>query len=136
MDETNPSFLGLYFHRVVVSRWFPVVDDVQGLGLEGKVKMINGVHGYSVVGKEIHSDEQGHPSGQLRADVLMEELLLHKMTQGIPHLIPVLRDLGLMSRVRWSVLGSVTRKIVDCNQNSIELQSSVPRLHHPTDQGQ
>jgi hypothetical protein len=97
MDETNPSFLGLYFHRVVVSRWFPVVDDVQGLGLEGKVKMINGVHGYSVVGKEIHSDEQGHPNGQLRADVLMEELLLHKMTQGIPHLIPVLRALGLMS---------------------------------------
>jgi hypothetical protein len=28
------------------------------------------------------------------------------------------------------------KKIVDCNQNSIELQSSVPRLHHLTDQGQ
>ena len=97
MDETNPSFSGLYFHPVVVSRWFHVVDDVQGWGLEGKVMMVNDVHGYSVVGKEIHSGEQDHPNGQLKADVLMEELLLHKMTQGIPHLIPVLMALGLMS---------------------------------------
>ena len=97
MDETNLSFFGLYFHRVVVLRWFHVVDGVQGSGWEGKVKMINGVHGLSVVGKEIHSDEQDHPNGQLRADVLMEELLLHKMTQEIPHLIPVLMALGLMS---------------------------------------
>jgi hypothetical protein len=43
-----------------------------------------------VVGKEIHSDEQDHPNGQLRADVLMEELLLHKMMLRIPHLIPAL----------------------------------------------
>lgn len=126
MDETNPSFLGLYFHRVVVSRWFPVVDDVQGLGLEGKVKMINGVHGYSVVGKEIHSDEQGHPNGQLRADVLMEELLLHKMTQGIPHLIPVLRALGLMS----FSLNIDEVAINGGNDVSLRISSVILQCHH------
>ena len=45
MDETNPSFLGLYFHPVVVSRWFHVVDDVQGWESEGRVKMVTDVHG-------------------------------------------------------------------------------------------
>lgn len=100
MDETNLSFFGWYFHQVVVSMWFLVVDDVQGSGLVGRVKKIDGAHGGSVVGKEIHSDEQDHPNGQLRADVLMEELLLHKMMQGIPHLNPVLMALDLMSRVR------------------------------------
>ena len=97
MDETNLSFFGLYFHRVVVLRWFHVVDGVKISVFDVKLKIINGVHGLSGVGKEIHSDEQDHPNGQLRADVLMEELLLHKMTQEIPHLIPVLMALGLMS---------------------------------------
>ena len=45
MDETNPSFFGWYFHQVVVSRWFLVVDDVQGSELEERVRKINGVHG-------------------------------------------------------------------------------------------
>jgi hypothetical protein len=45
MDETNLSFFGWYFHQVVVSMWFLVVDDVQGLELVGRVKKINGAHG-------------------------------------------------------------------------------------------
>ena len=43
--ETNLSFSCLYLHQEVVSRWFHVVDDVRGLELEGRVKMITGAHG-------------------------------------------------------------------------------------------
>ena len=43
--EISPFFFGVCFHRVVVSMWFPLVDDVLGLELEGRGGKISDAHG-------------------------------------------------------------------------------------------